>query len=319
MISTNKDRETMKEIFAELREVRPGRKLFVREWTLGIQANDENNDAVPKDLQLVCIHGSCATEAQFHSLLRALDYLLLYGPTKLRIKCILFDMVGCGQSPMIEDWDAYSGQELQRDLGSILETFSDASLPIHFVSHSYGPNILVHLLNSDHNKIVMDKVKGFIFLGAAVRVNSSHPVPDGGHPVFRLPVWMLEMLQSTLTKEFLSRAIDPSNPELHDQCLKSNDSNAMFMVKAFYRQTKWATSDELIQAINNKPVIHFHGVNDGVLQIEWGQHLVNQLAPTTTEFVPMEKASHLIMMEKPAEIARKVCDFLVSNHALGPK
>ncbi|KAL7575555.1 hypothetical protein ACA910_020131 [Epithemia clementina (nom. ined.)] len=321
----------MKVIFAELKEVRPGRHLFVREWCLGVEAGGDNSVTTTTDadrssiqqeaqqepdLQLVCLHGCCATEAQFHPLFRALDYLLMYGPSKLRIKCILFDMIGCGKSPVMTEWDAYSCIELQQDLGAIVEQFTVATVPLYFLSHSYGPNILVHWLNSDTAKRILsvENVQGFIFLGASIRVNDSHPLPDGGHVVFRLPVWILDLLQSLLTKNFLSRAIDSSNRELHEECSKANSSNDMFMVKAVYRQIKWATSEELIKAVRNKPVIHFHGVNDGILQIGWGQHLVNQLLPNTTEFVPMEEASHLVMLEKPAEIARKIFDFLVANN-----
>ena len=289
----------------------------------GDGATDAQEDATNKsrssssvtDLQLVCLHGSCATELQFHSLLKSLDYLLLYGPSKLRIKCILFDMVGCGQSPMISDWDAYSGSELEKDLGAIVQQHTDSSSPLHFISHSYGPNILVRWLNSNTPSSLDRNVCGFIFLASSVRVHSSMPVHDGGHAVFRLPVWMLNYMQSTLTKEFLSRAIDPSNPEIHEQCSQSNDSNDMFMVKAFYRQTIWATSEELVKAIDGRPVIHFHGVNDQILQIDCGQHLVNQLPSQTTEFVPMENASHLLMLEKPAEIGRKICDFFISTQS----
>lgn len=318
----------MKEIVAELTEVRPGRQLFVREWLLGVEANNNHNDEDETpgalagttglaDVQLFCLHGSCASESQFHLLIRALDYLLMYGPSKLRVKCVLFDMMGCGQSPVVNEWEAYSGHELQQDLGAIVEHRTLPNLPLYFLSHSYGPNLLVHWLNSDASKgkLSMEQVRGFMFLGASIRVNPSHPVPDGGHPIFRLPLWILQILQRKLTQEFLSRAIHPSNDEVHKECAKGKD-NDMFMVKAFYRQTKWATSEELVEAVRDTPVIHIHGVNDGILPIGWGQHLVNQLSPDKTQFVPLEGASHMIMLEKPAEVARKLYDFVVSHQSV---
>lgn len=380
----------VREVFAGLKEVRPGRTLFVREWILGAPSSSKE-DHHEVDLDLVCVHGSCATEAQFHEMCRELcDQILTARAATSNqaqeqttrssskkqplIRCILYDMLGCGQSPVVQNWDAYAPDELEQDLGAIVQLYARdpisksssaaSSVPLYFCSHSYGPHIVLSWLKKQQDKeqeeigthsnnntkdsaasiaSVSRRVHGFIFLGTCVEP----PYAEGGHMIFRLPLWVLRCIQSYLTRAFVEKSIHPSNHSLRKFCLSNNDKNDMFMVQAFYRQTKWMTPDDFQKSIigpvilghdkgvgeldqndnarwKSRRMLAIHGVEDGILSVESGQYMVNFLKSQSQrhedgtkdyleiKFVTIEKASHLVHLEKAREVAMHIHQFLQS-------
>ena len=306
----------MREVRAQVETVRPGRPLFVREWILGVdelppeKQKDDATPPPPLDLQILIVHGSCATERQFHYLLLSLEAKIQALPRRAAVRCMLFDAVGCGASPVLADYDAYSPENMMKDICAIAENFMDSKVPIVWMGHSYGPSLILRLLTSGESALDKFTTRGLIFIGTAVRpVDDSSFFPDGGLPIFYLPVWLLQCLQHFMTQQFVQMAIHPKHSWLRKECLDKSNANSCFMIRSFYRQTVWANVDDLLKAaIPSVPVFVIHGVDDGVVPIKLGQDLVNAVPNGT--FCPIEQASHLVMMEQADTVATKVLDFL---------
>jgi hypothetical protein len=65
-------------------------------------------------------------------------------------------------------------------------------------------------------------------------------LPDGGHPLFRLPLIVLNWIQPWLTSQFAGYAFHEDCPP--DKIAKSSEEsggNPMHVCQAFYRQFKW--------------------------------------------------------------------------------
>eukprot|EP00977_Amphora_coffeiformis_P023404 scaffold13276_cov151-Amphora_coffeaeformis.AAC.2 len=300
----------MKEVRTGVEAVRPGRNLFVREWILGV---DEGEPMTGKrvDLQIMIVHGSCATERQFHLLLLSLEAKVQALPRKCAVRCLLCDAVGCGSSPIPTEYEAYSPENMMQDIKGTVETFLDQKVPLLWMGHSYGPSLILRLLVS--GALANYKSAGLILIGTAVRPEPNDPnfFPDGGLLIFRLPVWMIQCLQHFMTVQFTKIAIHPKHVWLRNACLADSNANSCFMIRSFYRQTVWATTDDLLQVVAahaSLPVLVIHGVNDGVIQIKYGQDLANAVPDAT--FCPVEEASHLVMMEQADKVATMVLDFL---------
>lgn len=137
-----------------------------------------------------------------------------------------------------------------------------------------------------------------------------------------------------MTTQFVKMAIHPKHAWLRSVTMEASASNSMYMVKSFYQQTVWATEHDLIQVLvhqqqqqnsrcNSIPVLVVHGVDDGVVNIKYGQDLVNAIDTAAaaasnantppTKFVPIEEASHLVMMEQADKVATSVLDFLQTH------
>mmetsp|Transcript_10781 Transcript_10781/g.25873 ORF Transcript_10781/g.25873 Transcript_10781/m.25873 type:complete len:303 (+) Transcript_10781:65-973(+) len=298
----------LKEIRNGVEQVRDGRPLFVRELIVCQSSRDSNS--LCDEVQVVYVHGSCASQEQFQLLLEALSNLCDDASSKpKRIRCVLYDMLGCGQSEVIREWGAYSKTEFEADLGAIVEKYTESKLPLYFCSHSYGPNILLSWMNDNSGFVQERNIQGFIFMGTTIRIDRVKPFPDGGHPIFRLPLLLLECLQPMLTKDFAERAVDPAHTDLKQQITSASDANDMFMVQAFYRQTRWITSSEYREAIGTRRVLTIHGVSDKILPIEYGQRTSNQY-DGDAKFVSIERAGHLVMIEQPDEVAKLVLAYL---------
>ena len=112
------------------------------------------------------------------------------------------------------------------------------------VAHSYGTSQVVTMLSEADANIA---VNGVIMIAGAVGGGSSQVAIDGGHSIFRLPIFVLNLIQSKLTNEFLSAAYFGTNMELRKYSGEKSNQNPMYIVKAFYRQTKWATKMDIIK------------------------------------------------------------------------
>lgn len=318
----------MKEVRAGLETVRPGRRLFVREWVLGVEeGSDVGAETKAVDLQILWVHGSCATEKQFHLLLLSLEAKVGALAGNPVVRCVLFDAVGCGQSPVLADYSAYATEELVQDIQVVAQTFLDEHIPVVWAGHSYAPNLLVRLLKEQQGSIPTSSNSGsspahasknefpspqaFVFLATAFRgdVSSQEPFPDGGLPIFVLPVWILQCLQYWMTLSFVNSAIHPKHTWLRNECLNSSNANSMFMVRSFYRQTQWCSLDEARSVVGDRPCLVVHGVDDGVLPLPYGQALTNAIGERADLFA-VDQASHLVMIEQADRVAQRLLDFL---------
>eukprot|EP00429_Kryptoperidinium_foliaceum_P012550 CAMPEP_0176031146 /NCGR_PEP_ID=MMETSP0120_2-20121206/15346_1 /TAXON_ID=160619 /ORGANISM="Kryptoperidinium foliaceum, Strain CCMP 1326" /LENGTH=149 /DNA_ID=CAMNT_0017364425 /DNA_START=33 /DNA_END=482 /DNA_ORIENTATION=- len=145
----------MKEEFCNLIEVRPGRHLFVRNWRLG----DPGDDAQPQ-IRLLCIHGTAANHTQFLAFLEALHDRLNTGTgnSSLLLDAWMYDAVGCGQSPALQDAAAYRDEEQVQDMQALItqHIMLNSEAPLIMLGHSYGPNwIYKYLMQS--NPLIQQK------------------------------------------------------------------------------------------------------------------------------------------------------------------
>lgn len=208
---------------AKVVEVRPGRRLFIRKVLIG------STKSVEPALQLICVHGTCATERQYQPLLESLDRRFEHE----KVVCLLFDCIGCGQSPSLKEWDAYSNSEVRADLEAVIQNHSNPTLPTILMGHSYAPSIFLPLLTERPN--LLPHWLGCILTSTAVRSDHLHQ-RDGGHLVMSLPVVLLRCLQKPLTEGFLQMAVHPDHVKLKDVIRTESNSNDMAVAQAYHRQ-----------------------------------------------------------------------------------
>ena len=280
---------------AELIEVRPGRILFHRSETLGSSTS-------PPKMQMLLLHGTCASSSQYNSLLQALSGIL-----EESIICHRFDAISCGNSPLVQEWEAYHTDQAVLDLAAITEKEIDTSLPTVIIGHSYAPTTIIRFF---HRHGIPSNMKGCIFLSSGIS-GPVNPIPDGGHPIFRLPVVILRCLQPSLTKSFLKLAYHPKTSQtLIEEASKSNHGNDMYMVKAYHRHHQWATNEECT-ALHGVPVLIIHGKDDKILPLEAGMHLADVVH--ATRIITVDEASHQVMEEKQVDVAQHIVTFIAEN------
>ena len=286
----------VKDMFAGLVAVTPERWLYVRKVSI-VGSKGRGNK---RTIQLVFVHGLCGTQSQFDMLLSVLSAELSSHLPSFDFDCILYDWMGCGQSHSSAKWSDYSQNETCADLQVILATQTDTSKPTVMIGHSYGPSMFLHIKSPN--------VIGYVFLSSAVRTPSLMHL-DGGHPIFQLPVFLLQCLQSTLNRAFVKDAVHPDNTCVREMALLECKSNDMFMAKAYHSQTRWTTQQQLLNKVKKTPCLIIHGVDDKIISIAAGQELANLVQ---AKLHPISKASHLVMMEQPTEVAALLLDFLAS-------
>ncbi len=226
-----------------IKEIRRGRSIMCRK--IVIEPADKNTSVEDRDtLTMLFVHGSCAASRQFDDLVESLSDVN-NGQKKMTL--YLYDQLGFGESKHpSDDWDAFSSFELMSDLHvitkSIIETMDDNS-QLFLVGHSYGVSQIIKLLNKiDTNEVSRVRV-GVIFIAGGLK---GWPLTkDGGHWIFRLPLFVLERMQQSLSESFFHAAVHPSNAEnLKEIALDISNRNEMQICKAFYRQQNYADSEE---------------------------------------------------------------------------
>jgi pimeloyl-ACP methyl ester carboxylesterase len=290
--------------------------LFVRKVSIG------NLRAAPEK-QLLFVHGTCATERQFQLLLECMDQQM----AKERIVCVLYDFMGCGRSPALKSWDAYDNAEGVADLEALLQLkvgddhrwLVDLDLPTVLVSHSYAPNIVlpwIEALIRAGDSQLLPSLAGSIWMSSSIQCPSL-PVGDGGHPLMKLPVCLLECIKKALTDGFIKLGVHDDHKEIQHLTRQDSSANDMRAAKAYHRHMQWAKGDDVpgaLTALRRLPALVVHGAEDQIIPVECGQHLANLLLlppeKLQTNFVVIERASHQVMMEQPELVAVTVLHFL---------
>lgn len=265
-----------------IKTVRPGRDLYTREVISGTPL-----------LNLVWLHGTCAKSAQFNLVLDKLS--------ANSVACYLYDAMGCGQSPMVSEWDAYTTEEAVLDLEAVIELcIEDKSLPIVVIGHSYAVTTIIRMLHQQEN------IAACIFLSSALK-GGPVPLHDGGHPIFKLPIFLLRCLQPLLTKEFIRLAYHPeADCALLEASKDADNANDMGMCKAYHCHHDWATVEEAKSNIH-VPCLVIHGRADKIIPMAGGQHLADI---TQAKLLIMEHASHQVMEEQEGQVAEAIWEFL---------
>ncbi|CAK9015595.1 unnamed protein product [Durusdinium trenchii] len=216
-------------------------------------------------------------------------------------KCCIFDPI-LGPGGGFEDhWESYAFDELLYDLKAIW----DAKWPGKYfvVGHSFGSHLVLRLgaMLAD-TMLAGDTIAGLILLGAAKQF------PEG-HPIFRLPVFVLQWLQPSLTKAFLQMALASNDPELIQQETDGCNANPMYMCKAYYRQVRNVSDDEIAKC-RSLPSLLIRGGQDGIVSASDVEALA--VAMPLAQMKTVANAGHVPMLEEPGKVAELIDEFIKS-------
>ena len=256
-------------------EVRPNRTVLCRRSSIGVSNTgtdtDTDTDGLNDDgtnrvlcssiINILFVHGSCASSSQYDDLLNALEIngninngningnkISSYPSSK--INCYSYDQLGCaGSKHPSTDWEAFSSSNLLQDLQSIVQDgilpASNESSSLFVVGHSHGCSQVIQLINrlsASHRC----RIKGVILMSGALKDGPGEHAKDGGHWIFKfIPISLLRKMQPSLSQSFFEAAVHPKHREtLRKNAINVSDTNDMLFCKAFYRQQVYASSED---------------------------------------------------------------------------
>lgn len=274
---------------ATMEEVRPGRQLCVLHKA-------PSNPSLPT---MFLVHGSCASFSQFVPLAAALSEKRGYG-------IVTWDWLGCGRSSKPDNWNAYHPDELFADMAAVWdkhcarrENGELVAKNTYVVAHSFGSHLAMRLALSLQSSEDTG-LAGLVLLASALQF------PEG-HPIFRLPLFILNRLQPAMTEAFVSTAFTKNaDTDLLMQERDGCNRNPMYMCKAYYRQIRNLSESEVRKVRARTLVVH--GASDGIVHKEGSLALVAALTGATEELAIVD-ASHNLMLECPNVVARIVANF----------
>jgi pimeloyl-ACP methyl ester carboxylesterase len=118
---------------------------------------------------------------------------------------VAFDAYGCGRSPKPRDWAAYSFDALTADLVAVLKCLvPPGSAPV-LVAHSAGCSLAIAAVAAGLDAGLAN-MEGLCLLGGYVE-------PPAPHPVFYLPVPLLNLIQPMLSSGFEVRPCRERKPQ----------------------------------------------------------------------------------------------------------
>ena len=226
------------------------------------------------------------------------------------IRCLLYDNLGCGQSPPVEPHDklAYTDCQQVSDLHALLESqLETTTQPTFLIAHSYGPMIALKYIQ----EYPITTLEGIILLSTGF---SDGPIPlyDGGPRLFQLPLMILNCLQSMLTESFLklgfSKTSHRDNPNLLERSRHDCNRNPMHVVQAYYAAHSWLSSIQASATVGNTPCFVLHGADDQIIPVASGQFVANQLGSSLNV---VDHAGHMILVEQPQPVAKILLEFVI--------
>lgn len=260
----------------------------------------------PSSLTFFLVHGSMASKSQYDDLIRRL--------TSLPANIIAFDALGCGESSKPHVTDDYSTPNMVAELIQVFDKY--ATRKNILIGHSYGTSQIARLCG----QYLQTSVQAGKDVVGVVLISTTLSIPDGGSPIFRLPLFALNLLSSYLRNQFAAIAFSPkTGPEVREKSRTLSAANDMFVAQAFYRQFKWATLAEW-ESLNYYPLLCIQGEDDKLTPVDGAVKLVNEVFqsssrqdPNDLTFKVVKDAGHLIILEKPDEIFEIIIEFLEEN------
>ena len=294
-------------------KIRPGRSIAVH-------TRPGTTASKPR---LFFVHGSMASMLQFRQMI---EHFAAHGH-----EIIAYDYLGCGRSPKPDGWHAYSFVEHELDLVAVLNIYGtqttlwNANAEAHanvLVCHSAGCSLAIGMIarqptRSSERGGPSAEVRALCLLGALAAAPSAHPV-------FYLPVRVLNWLQPTLSAGFEELALhaktrDGTTPQRRvvlELARAVNSSNAMAVCKAYYRQLDFPTEEEVRMVGAAVPVVLLAGSHDQLVPHAATEALKVLLPPHVAMHVVGE-TSHQLMQEDPDAVCGHVEVFLRSMSMAG--
>jgi len=149
---------------------------------------------------------------------------------------------------------------------------------------------------------------GLVLLASALKM------PDGGHPVFDLPLPVLTAIQPVISLTFRvqAAATTMTRQTPMEDVSRTSSRNPPYMFKAFYNQMRWV--DEADVDSINVPCIIIHGESDGIITLRKARELAARLKKC--KLYVFRKTGHQIMQEHPRETVHFIRKF--TDHILDP-
>lgn len=114
-------------------------------------------------------------------------------------------------------------------------------------------------------------------IDAVVLMSTAFHIPDGGSPVFKLPLFVLNRMNGFLSRQFIAIAYSPKTDEsIKRQSFESSLRNDMFVVKSFYQQFRWSTISEW-SSLAAYPLLIIQGADDKLTPVSGDEKLVNEI------------------------------------------
>ena len=245
------------------------------------------------------VHGSCASMIQFQACIEHFAS---------SCEIVAYDFYGCGRSPKPRDWDAYSFEALKADLVAIMQHYSSSSDKRNIiVAHSAGCALSLAAAADAEPALPLH---GLCLMGGFADRRPTHPV-------FYLPVKVLEYLQPTLSAGFADRALHAKTRKgetaahrtLLELSAEVSGGNEMHMCKAYYRQMS-APPAEAIRRLGatRLPIMLMAGEADLLVPLA-STSALNVLLPTA-EMRVVPQTSHQMMQENPEAVCTNVTDLI---------
>ena len=229
---------------------------------------------------------------------------------------IAFDWFGCGRSPKPDQWKAYGYEPLRADLAAVVALYGGRASGRKknvLVAHSAGCSLSLGVVAAAKAQppVMVDGLYLLGALGASIKP----------HPIFFLPVLLLNWLQPKLSAGFEALALHEHTrrvtTEEHGKVLalaaQVNASNPMYMCKAYYRQYGAPTPDEVRKVGERVKSICLVVGEDDQLVPRAGTEALLELLPKDTPLHAIPRTSHQMMQEDPG-----MCSALANDRTSDP-
>lgn len=264
--------------------------------------------AIETDVTVFLFHGAMGSSKQFSKILPDLQS---------KYNVCMYDALGCGDSEKPHVYSDYTSQSLCEDAVVVYRKYSTKHNII--VGHSFGTCIATWIAKEDAQSNAsgssidgkFSRITAVILLGTALSAESV--------PIFNWPLLFLRCLSNVLASEGTKVLLSPTaSEELKAEVLRANKANDMFVVKAFWSQFKWASSEDFLY-LNHYPLMIIQSSDDVLTPTAKGKALFdflqqNRTAASSSDgnmvFHEIQGSGHLMMLEQPVEISRLINGFI---------
>jgi 3-oxoadipate enol-lactonase len=257
-------------------EIRPGRLLNIE-----IDKNPKSHTTI------FLIHGLGGRSKQWREQIKYL---------RDKYTLIVPDLLGHGGSgkPRPDKNNPYDFAELSKDLQVIFDKYADEKNIV--MGHSYGGALTAFLTFNNPQKIE----KQVLIAPVPCR-------PVKAKLMFHLPVFILEMLRPYLEKNFQKLGFDKSTKrDLLKEESRAGKNNPLYVIKQMMLGMEKMPALDVSRI--QTPTLILTGESDQIVTPAVVKNFYGQLP--NHEYFQIAKASHLMMLEQPAEVMKIIGDFI---------
>ena len=307
-LPTNRKAENMRNKLVKLKD----RDRSLNLWYLPSYDKEmiKHGKSIKSKTTVFLIHGSMANGLQYTSIVGDL--------MKLHYNIVVYDLYGCGASEKPHKYEAYNTLNHLEDLIAVYNMYNTEENIL--IGHSYGTSLIGKFIRfreecltelKDAHDDHVDKVDN----NKVILLGTAFDMEKGAHPIFKLPVCILNCLSSYLSDQFIKLAFSEATVEDNKKLMQMyNKENDMTVCKYFYQQFEWASADEW-KALSTVDVLILQGKDDKITPTEKSDELFhflqsNQSTNTRKEYKVLDECGHMILMEKSTEISELIAEFL---------